>query len=477
VQVDHQRRLVLLATAALIISGLFGVDARVAPAAGHVSFTSTPSLFPDFSPRIHDYVVRCRDGPVTVEGHLSRGWEAAVGDRHFRRGDFKATVLLRSGQAFTVIVRQVGHRRRSHYHVRCLPDSFPKYTYIRYGPVSPKYFAVTRTDRRYGMVFNNHGVPIWWIHAPVNNASVRRSGNILWFNPSGRRFEIHRLDGSLVRTLDPVGLVANIHDLQFLPHGDYLVGSKVKRDHVDTSAYGGSSDATVVNTELQQVSPDRQLVWDWKSQDHISLEETGRWWRFAIQQHYDVEHWNSIEPAGGSVIASFRHLDAVYKIRKSSGEIVWKLGGTTTPQSLQVRQDPYAYTFGGQHDARLLPDGTLTVFDNRTYLDPEAPPRAVRFAIDETTGTATLLQSITDPDVPFSDCCGSARLLSSGDWLIDWGSATNHPIGGYESDGERTFLLTFNSHVSYRAEPVPAGVLTAKDLRRGMRAMCSSGCD
>jgi Arylsulfotransferase (ASST) len=470
-----QRRLVLLSILALMISGLFGADARAAPAAGRMSFSSVPRLFPDFSPRVHDYVVRCNDGPVAVDGHTSGRWEAAIGDHPFRHGDFSETVPLSSGRAFRIIVRQIGHGRRSRYHVRCLPEDFPKYTYTRYGPVSPKYFAVTRTDSRYGMIFNNHGVPIWWIHAPVNNARVRSSGNILWFNPNGRRFEIHRLDGSRVRTLKPVGRPADSHDLQFSGHGAYLVGSKVKRSHVDTSAYGGSSDATVINAELQQVSLDRHVLWDWNSEDHISLAETGRWWAFAIEHNFDIAHWNSIEPAGGSVIASFRHLDAVYKIRKGTGEIVWKLGGTTTPASLEVRQDPYAYTFGGQHDARLLTDGTLTVLDNRTYLG--ARPRAVRFAIDESTGTATLLQSISDPDVAFSDCCGSARLLSSGDWLIDWGSARHHPIGGYKPDGERTFLLEFPSRASYRAELVPPGVLTAKDLRRGMRAMCSSGCD
>ena len=35
--------------------------------------------------------------------------------------------------------------------------------------------------------------------------------------------------------------------------------------------------------ELQQVSPNGQLLWDWKSQDHISLAETGRWWPRAIE--------------------------------------------------------------------------------------------------------------------------------------------------------------------------------------------------
>ena len=269
-----------------MISGLLGADARAAPAAGRMSFSSVPRLFPDFSPRIHDYVVRCNDGPVMVDGHTSGRWEAAIGDHPFRRGDFSEMVPLSSGRAFRVIARRAGEGRRSRYHVRCLPDDFPKYTYTRYGPVSPKYFAVTRPETRYGMIFNNHGVPIWWIHAPINNARVRSSGNILWFNPLVHRFEIHRLDGRLVRTLKPVGRpAADNHDLRFSGNGDYLVGSRLKSSHVDTSAYGGSSDATVVHTKLQQVSPDRQLVWDWKSQDHISLAETGRWWGFAIEHN------------------------------------------------------------------------------------------------------------------------------------------------------------------------------------------------
>ena len=62
------------------------------------------------------------------------------------------------------------------------------------------------------------------------------------------------------------------------------------------------------------------------------------------------------------------------------------------------------------------------------------------------------------------------------DWLIDWGQNTRQgagSIGGYKPDGERTFLLTFDSTFSYRAQPVPPGVVTAQDLRRGMDAMAA----
>jgi hypothetical protein len=343
--------------------------------------------------------------------------------------------------------------------------------------VSPKYFSVGSEVLPYAIVFNNRGVPIWWSYARAKGARVLPNGNILWFDRSASpgRWAIRRLDGSLVRTLKAVGRVADPHDVQLLGNGGYLLGAYVKQSHVDTSAYGGSRNANVVNTELQQVGPRGRLVWDWKSQHHISLAETPRHrWRWAINsptpQGYDILHWNSIEPAGGSVIASFRHLDAVYKIRKSTGKIVWKLGGTRTSKSLTVRGDPHGYTFGAQHDARLLGDGTLTVFDNRTNVTP-ARPRAVRFRIDEQQRTATLVRSITDPGVRYSKCCGSARRLPNGDWLIDWAPSK---IGGYKPNGARTFGLSFDSTYSYRAEPVPAGAVSAQDLRQGMNAIYSA---
>jgi arylsulfotransferase ASST len=456
-----------------------GAQARP-PAHGEVNFTSAPSFSPKFGPNIHDYVVGCSDTPVTVKAHTSPGWEAAIGTDPFLSGDFVGAVPLSAGRAFTITVRQVGHPERYRYYVRCLPSDFPTYTFTRYRPVSPKYFSVENFagfTKRYAIIFNNDGVPMWWIHAPAQITKVLPDGTVRWDNRLTNQYEIHRLDGSLVRTLGAVGHPANPHDLQLLPNGDHLVGAYVKQSHVDTSAYGGSSDADVVNAELQEVSPGGQLVWDWKSQDHISLAETGRFWPWAVHNPlsdgYDIVHWNSIEPDGGSVIASFRHLDAVYKIKKSSGQIVWKLGGTATPESLRVLNDARSPTFGAQHDARLLPDGTLTVFDDRTHL-AQRTPRAVRFRIDQGKGTATLVQSISDPKVRAADCCGSVRRLPNRDWLISWGKT--NPVGGYTPDGKRTFLLSFDKRFSHRAEPVPTGVLSARDLREGMDAMCSSGC-
>lgn len=481
-QVAARRRasLACLAVCALMVALLSVASsiAQAAPTPAQARF-SVPGLFPSFAPSVEDYVVRCRNAPVTVTAHAAGSWQVSIAGHPFRSGDFSERVESSSGRAFVVTAREGGAPPLYRYYVRCLPDSFPPYSFTRYGPVSPKFFTVSRTDLGYGIIFDNRGVPIWWVRAPSWNIRVLPSGNLLWFNGPSFRYELHRLDGSLIRTLRPVGQVPDGHDLQFLPNGDHLIATRPQQSHVDASTYGKSSDASVYNAELQQITPSGQRVWDWRSQDHISLAETGRWWGLppTENQPYDVVHWNSIEVAGNdAVIASFRNLDAVYKIRQSTGAVVWKLGGTTRTESLTTIGDPSAYTFGAQHDARLLPDGSLTVFDNRSRL-PDPRPRAVRFRINEQAKTATLLESISDPAVPSSECCGSARRMPNGDWLIDWGQARNHPIGGYKPNGDRTFLLTFTNRSSYRAQPVPAGVYTAADLRAAMNARCSSGCN
>jgi hypothetical protein len=140
-----------------------------------------------------------------------------------------------------------------------------------------------------------------------------------------------------------------------------------------------------------------------------------------------------------------------------------------------VLNDPFSsYPLGAQHDARRLPDGTITIHDN--FSNQNRGPRAARYQIDPQAGTATLVESVTDPDAASSQCCGSARKLPSGDWLIGWGRTpvggpVNRFIGGYNSSGQRIFRLELPNGFFYRAFPVPTGEITADQLRHGMNAM------
>jgi hypothetical protein len=54
---------------------------------------------------------------------------------------------------------------------------------------------------------------------------------------------------------------------------------------------------------------------------------------------WDWQHINSVEPYDNGYLISMRNTNAIYYIDASDGSIVWKLGGTETPQSLTIVSD------------------------------------------------------------------------------------------------------------------------------------------
>lgn len=260
--------------------------------------------------------------------------------------------------------------------------------------------------------------------------------------------------------------------MQELGNGNFPLVSYKPRDHVDLSAFGKPSDATVVDAEIQELTPAGSLVWSWNSKEHIDLAETDRWWSTPPtrlpdgRDAYDYAHINAVEPDGSGLVVSLRHTDAIYRISRSYGQIEWKLGGTTTGESLIVSGDPLSHTLGGQHDVRRLADGTVSVFDNGSQLS--RPPRVARFRIDAAARTAVLVESLSDSEIPTSVCCGGARKLSSNGWLVAWGG--NPVIAEYAADKSRIFKLHFTDTgaVLYRAFPVPGGRISAA---QGMDSM------
>src|SRR5436190_22992783 len=113
------KRCALVATSALVIAGLLAAGAGAEPTSEQVSFGTVPSLFPGYSPQIHNYVVRCNDGPVTVTSHTSGGWEVAIANGPFVSGDFTEPVPLSAGRAFAVTARSKASVRLYRYYVRC----------------------------------------------------------------------------------------------------------------------------------------------------------------------------------------------------------------------------------------------------------------------------------------------------------------------------------------------------------------------
>jgi Arylsulfotransferase (ASST) len=446
---------------------------------------TSPHLTPPYSAGTPDYTVRCSQAsPVTIDVHAARGTRVTLDGGRHRAGSFKSRRSLTPGQAFGFEVRK-GRSVRRHV-ARCVPADFPSWTVKRLGKPEVKWIAFAPNVRQtpppgapYSVIADSHGVPVWWRRADVGvplDTTVLSDGTVVWGEFGGAfsqaMFTRIGLDGTALGTLTTVGVGADSHDFQQLPNGNYLMIAYLQRSHVDLTSIGGPPDANVLDGEVQEISPTGQLVWSWRTSDHIGLDETKAVGLDTTAvpppagdgNTFDLVHVNSVEPDGNSVLISGRHVDAVYRVRMSDGKILWKLGGTQRPESLRLTNDRGP---DGQHDARHWPDGTVSFHDNGTF--GNHVPRVARYRIDPKRRTATLVEQVTYPTITSSFCCGSARRLPHSHWLVDWGGRSL--ITEIAPGGRHLLTLKVADHLfSYRAQPVPGTVLTRAKLHAAMDA-------
>jgi len=473
-----------------------GLGSATAPAARTIrkvasseTVAATPGLVPGFSASQPDYAVRCAGTtPVSIAFAPPAGAAVSVDGSPGRAGRFTASVPLDYGEEATFTIAR--SRTTRTYYVRCLPPDFPQYTVTGTGSSSVEGFLASPSlgsgASNYLILFDAAGVPIWWTDPsqPTIDATMTPTGEIAYETYGGNAFEtdpaqgyqLYGLSGVSAGTVHAVGGATDEHEFQVDANGDYDLLSYQERKNVDLTALGGSRDGEIADCVAEIVSPAGKLLWSWDAYQHLGVRQ------FALPNETatdelagmpdgtsaaDIYHCNSMQVAGKDVLLSFRHLDAVYLVDRKSGTVVWKLGGTKTAKSLTIRGDTRSTPLDGQHDARLLADGSLTVHDNATFSG--GSPRMVRYRIDAAKHTATLIQQIVDPAVTASQCCGSVRTLPDGDVLIDWGDTST--IGEYSAQGAPLFRLTFGSGFSYRATPVPLGSVTLQQIRAGMNQM------
>jgi outer membrane protein assembly factor BamB len=376
-------------------------------------------------------------------------------------------------------------------HLPRLPADFPQTKFESMRPVPFGLFVVTysgKDDRPWVIVFDTEGRPRWWFNPDTRAlwGQIVRDGSVVWARSFGDGYgldprmahEVRSESGKLLRLVKTGGSIVDGHEYRELPNGNVLLDTYVP-ETADLRRVGGPRRATIVSAEAQEVDPAGKVVWRWNSRGHIALSETGRWWHSVLsnprrrlqREAFDPVHINSIEPRGdGEVIVSTRHTDAVYGIDRSSGVIRWKLGGSTTGKSLEVVGDPATKLLGGQHDARLDRYGRLTIFDNGK--DRPRRPRVVFYKLDLAAGKAIYKGQLNDPEVKRSHCCGSARELPGGGWLVSWGD--NKLVTGFDHQGRIAFRLHLPAP-TFRAVPVPPGATNVRELARGMRTMDDSG--
>ena len=245
------------------------------------------------------------------------------------------------------------------------------------------------------------------------------------------------------------GYQADLHDFQIVP-GEVAYLTVYNLMRCDLSSLGGKRNGTIVDTAVQAIDVKTGLVrWEWHSLDHVAAGESHAPVPDSAAP-WDYFHLNSIDPEpGGDLLISGRSAWAAYQLQAGSGTILWRLGGKRSSFAM----GPGTAT-AWQHDARLQPDGTVSLFDNGSTPRIHYQSRALRVRLDLRRHTATLVRAATHPSPLLADSQGDAQNLPGGRVVVGWGAV---PSVSELTAGNR---LLFDAHLppgssSYRAFRFP----------------------
>ncbi len=244
------------------------------------------------------------------------------------------------------------------------------------------------------------------------------------------------------------GLQADLHDFQLTPRGTAVI-TAYQTVMCNISGVGGPAEGAVVNGVVQEIDVRTGLVrMQWTSLDHVGLAESYEpVRRFDVLAYpYDYFHVNSIDalPEGGLLVSS-RNTWAFYDIEPRTGRIAWRAGG---------KHSTFAEASGTrtafQHDPRLLPNGTISVFDNGASPTIHPQSRGVVLSLNGQTRTTTLVQQLVHTPPLVAKSQGNMQALANGDWLLDFGQIAD--VSEFSPQGSLLFDAHLPANVeSYRA--------------------------
>jgi Arylsulfotransferase (ASST) len=308
-----------------------------------------------------------------------------------------------------------------------------------------------------------------------------QSGGLVWFDPlpsgtSAANFRVQEYEGqpvltwwrgdvsehgfglgndvidnssytTIARVSAGNGYRADLHDFELTPRGTALLTAYAPI-LCNLSAAGGPANGAVTDSVLQEVDVKTGLVrFEWTSLDHVGLGESyERASSSTTSWPFDFFHINSINlDPDGSLLVSARNTWAIYEVDPHSGQVLWRLGG---------RQSSFTAGAGArtawQHDARLLPNGSLSIFDNGASPAVRDQSRGIVLSLDQQHRTATVVSQFIHGPSLLAESQGDMQALENGDWFFGWGQVPY--FSEYSPEGELLFDAHFPAHEqSYRS--------------------------
>jgi hypothetical protein len=266
---------------------------------------------------------------------------------------------------------------------------------------------------------------------------------------------------SLQNEIDSVyclnGYTADNHDFLALANGNYVLFAYDEQPYaMDTVVAGGDPNAMIEGLIIQELDANHNLVFEWKSWDHFHVTDNAYFspWTGA---NLPFIHANAIDiDFDGHFLISCRGLDEITKIHRTTGEIIWRWGGTQNEFTF-VNDYPFTH----QHAIRSLGNNRYLLYDNGNYSAQYTGTinisRAVEYELDTNLMEATKVWEFVHPDSLYTPSIGGVQRLPNGNTLIDFGNLQWLNIGSIvtevDANNQIVFQLEYNNGGNlYRAQ-------------------------
>jgi hypothetical protein len=294
---------------------------------------------------------------------------------------------------------------------------------------SPGYaFVTTLTGpgQRGPMIVDNAGRIVWFrrtsqVAIDFRVQRYRGAPVLTWWegtiNPAGYGQGVGMIVDSSYKTVATVkagnGYDADVHEFLLTPHGTALITVYAEKT-ADLTSIGGPSTHNVLDSIVQEIDvATGRVLFEWHSLDHIPFSDSFS----PLLDPFDYFHVNSVDvDLDGNLIVSARNTWAVYKLDRTTGAVIWTLGGRSSDFA-----QPADAVFRYQHDARAHSDGTITLFDDGDGT-PAHPARGLRLAYDPATRQTLVAQSFPHPTPLLVAAMGNAQVLPGDAMFIGWGT-------------------------------------------------------
>jgi hypothetical protein len=345
---------------------------------------------------------------------------------------------------------------------------------------TPGYVFVTTLTgpgQRGPMIVDNHGQVVWFRRVKTfainfRTQVYRRKPVLTWWE--GEVTKIGTSEGtnlivdSSYKTIARVdagnGYKADVHEFLLTPAGTALITVHAEKQ-IDLTSVGGPAKGNALDSIVQEIDvATGKVLFEWHSLDHVPLTESYS----PLLDPFDYFHVNSIDvDQDGNLIISAKNTAAVYKLDRKTGAVLWRLGGRESDFQVAANAG-----FFYQHDARVHPDGTLTVFDDGTGA-PTYPSRGLRLRLDEQRKTCSLVAAYPHPTPLVATSMGNAQVLPGGGMMVGFGDQPY--VTEFGPAGDVRYDAKFDGDAwNYRAF---RNVWVGKPATRPVAAIARSGRD